>query len=767
MRLIEGKVVPLLLLGFLCLPGTASVIAAQRFSVADEIGLTLFDEFGQAVRFSPDGNYFAVYSERGRVELNCVEDSVRFYRSNDVKNLLKRSDASEPPTPVWILNRCGKEAPIISDWRWLADSSGVAFLEGAGDFADKRLMLADLRKKTVESLTSERESVKTFDVHDRQHYVYTLVDPTLPEQIQNERVTAAIVGTGRSLFELLLPADQITARIVSPSSYLWAVVGSKRFEVNGHGAPIVPEGSLALSPDGSSLVTKMLVSDIPPSWETLYPPPFASDPGRILVGRPVHQYVRIDLQTGSVQSLTDAPVSSDAGQWAHVWHGGSPSWSSDGQEILLPGTFLNSKDHAPTRPCVAVVNLPSNIRTCLELLKGHTETGVEEGYHAIKDGRFVDGDKQRVKVIFANRDWSVGGTTEYRSTADGVWQIAGLSKGAPDEGRDGLEVTVKQGFDEPPLLMATNEQVSLVIWDPNPQLKNFELGQVSAYTWKDKEGRGWKGGLYKPSNYQAGQRYPLVIQTHGFLPSGFRPSGQYPTAMAARALAATGIVVLQVEEQCPTQTPSEGPCAVSGYEAAANQLVSEGLVDRDRIGIIGFSRSCFYVMETLTTGSLHLKAASITDGVMETYFQYLMLAGTARERAPESDAIIGAKPFGQGLPQWLKRSPGFNLDKVNSPLLVVGEGPGSLLFMWEPYAGLRFLHRPVELMMLNTDEHVLTNPAVRMASQGGSVDWFRFWLQDYEDPDPTKAEQYTRWRELRKLQEANERNSPPPQSASK
>jgi len=47
-----------------------------------------------------------------------------------------------------------------------------------------------------------------------------------------------------------------------------------------------------------------------------------------------------------------------------------------------------------------------------------------------------------------------------------------------------------------------------------------------------------------------------------------------------------------------------------------------------------------------------------------------------------------------------------------------------------------------------------------MASQGGSVDWFRFWLQDYEDPDPTKTEQYARWRELRKLQEESEKKSP-------
>ena len=43
-----------------------------------------------------------------------------------------------------------------------------------------------------------------------------------------------------------------------------------------------------------------------------------------------------------------------------------------------------------------------------------------------------------------------------------------------------------------------------------------------------------------------------------------------------------------------------------------------------------------------------------------------------------------------------------------------------------------------------------------MASQGGSVDWMRFWLQDYEDPDPAKAEQYARWRKLREMQKAND-----------
>ncbi len=170
--------------------------------------------------------------------------------------------------------------------------------------------------------------------------------------------------------------------------------------------------------------------------------------------------------------------------------------------------------------------------------------------------------------------------------------------------------------------------------------------------------------------------------------------------------------------------------------------------------MIGFSRTCFYVMETLTKGPLHLKAASITAGWMSTYLQYML---NPERFSTEANVMMGAPPFGDGLQQWIKRSPGFSLDKITAPLSVVAEGPTDLLFMWEPYAGLHYLHKAVDLVMLNSDEHVLTNPAVRMASQGGSVDWFRFWLKDEEDPDPAKANQYARWHELRKLQNENEK----------
>ena len=73
------------------------------------------------------------------------------------------------------------------NWRWFADSSGVAFLERTPN-GNQRLFLADLRKKTVEPLTSTMETVTAFDIRDRQHYVYVVADPTERKKWESRNV---------------------------------------------------------------------------------------------------------------------------------------------------------------------------------------------------------------------------------------------------------------------------------------------------------------------------------------------------------------------------------------------------------------------------------------------------------------------------------------------------------------------------------------------------------------------------------------------------
>jgi hypothetical protein len=130
---------------------------------------------------------------------------------------------------------------------------------------------------------------------------------------------------------------------------------------------------------------------------------------------------------------------------------------------------------------------------------------------------------------------------------------------------------------------------------------------------------------------------------------------------------------------------------------------------------------------------------------------YLLGVGPSHVSGNEGTAMMGARPFAAGLQNWLKGSPDFNMDKVNTPLRVVATRSGSLLEMWEPYALLEDMQKPVDLIILNSDEHIITNPTIRLAAQTGNLDWFRFWLQGYEDSDPAKTGQYMRWRQLREI----------------
>jgi dipeptidyl aminopeptidase/acylaminoacyl peptidase len=735
-------------------PAASAQEAKRPFTVDDDIELTHFDvelDPARVVRFSPDGRYFVFRTERGRLDLNRCEDSLRFYRSEEVRDFLNTPDEARPSAPAWVVAfSTFRECPIVRDWRWLADSSGVAFLQRAED-GTQRLVLAILRNRTVEELSSDTDAVKDFDIRDRKHFVYAAADPAQHQKSQSKREEPSTVVTGRDFYHLFFP--NIEAKRDIHGINLWAVVDGKRFQVKNQSVLLAfASGALALSPDGRSMITMVPVPDVPASWETLYPPSekyaawgiHAGHQDLEFVYSPVVQYVQVDLQTGVVRTLVDAPSSAGVGWWTQ----GDPSWSSDGEAILLPGTFLPPEGQGPFRPCVAVVDLASNSSTCVMKLKDQSSA---------VSMQFVGGDRRRVSVL--SDEGKNPEVREYQQTSSGAWGLVGQITKSPAAASPDFVVTVKESLNEPPRLVATNNRISRVILDPNPQLENLESGAAEVYTWKAKDGRVWRGGLYKVGNYERGKRYPLVIQTHGFVESRYIPSGSFQAGFAARAFAGDGITVLQVDDdhQCSTRDTEEIPCAVSGYEAAASQLVKEGLIDPEKIGIIGFSHTCLWTIGALTSNSsLRFKAALITDGVMADYNQYLM---SDDDTAHYFDKLIGARPIGQGLRGWLERSPGFNLDRVAAPLLVVGEGRESLLSMWQPYAVLHFMKKPVELIMLNTTEHDLSNPAVRLASQGGSVDWFRFWLQDYEAPDPAKSEQYRRWRELRKMQEGNEKKS--------
>jgi hypothetical protein len=758
-----------LLLALLITPSQSATgqQVTRLFTVADDIALT---ELEITPTFSPDDRYFFVTSHRGRLDIDRAESSIRIYSVADVVAFLSHPERTGEVSPVWIISKATcKKGPIIDAARWLADSSGIAFLAKTITGNDQ-LFLAEIHARTVAPLTPENRHVTAFDVRSRAQFVYTVLSSAIRKRAVQDKQAAAVAGTGRSLFSLLFPEDVTQPDVWAHDlSELWAVRDGKRFRVidtsSHRPVPIHLYGqrTLALRPDGHSIVTALTVRDIPAEWEGLYPPRSPSSAYRVRAGhqdpyafmgqQDVSEYTLLDLDTGEATSLTKAPIGVGWAGHAHA------KWSADGKAVVMSYTFLPPKNRGVTgqnRPCIAVADRTTGKTGCVDRLKD--KDGVQSGrgntWRLIVDADFVRGSKDLVRVTYQDDedDDTTRSATCFARQADDSWRIeASMCKTTED--KRPVEVSIRQGINSAQVVIATDKKTSTsrVVWEPNRQLRKIRLGDVSVLRWNDSAGRSWFGGLYKPPDYLPGKRYPLVIQTHGFSEHLFVPSGSYPTVFAAQELAAVGFLVLQVIEDCPASDAPEGPCQVAGYEAAVERLSRDGLIDADNVGIIGYSHTCYHVLEALTTSSLRFKAALIADGINLGYFEYIQAADLDGQNsfAHFADAVIGGPPFGATRDSWLKRSPEFNLDKVNSPVEVIATNGGfRVLQMWEPYAVLRYLHKPVDLLILNSEEHPITNPAERLVSQGTVVDWFRFWLQGYEDPNPAKIDQYSRWKVL-------------------
>jgi hypothetical protein len=86
-----------------------------------------------------------------------------------------------------------------------------------------------------------------------------------------------------------------------------------------------------------------------------------------------------------------------------------------------------------------------------------------------------------------------------------------------------------------------------------------------------------------------------------------------------------------------------------------------------------------------------------------------------------------------------------NADRIETPLLV-NSADSEFLATLALCSALEELRKPVELYIYPNELHIKNQPRHRYEIYERNLDWFRFWLQAEQDPNPDKREQYSRWR---------------------
>lgn len=301
--------------------------------------------------------------------------------------------------------------------------------------------------------------------------------------------------------------------------------------------------------------------------------------------------------------------------------------------------------------------------------------------------------------------------------------------------------------DQPPRLeridLATGHRQ--ILFDPNAALAAdmAATARPRLLRWTDAGGQVFTGQFFQARTAKSAPP-PLFLTYYscsGFLRGGV--GDEWPLA----ALAEQGISSL-----CINDAPGYLLDAVKRYgqglsavQSAIQKLASEGKIDRARVGMGGLSFGSEVTMWTVTHSDV-LAAASITSTSIEpNYYLFNTLRG---------DAFFAElrKSWGLGAPdetpdRWREISPVYQLDRVKAPILFQMPEQEYLYSLGATLPLVR--DSRADLYVFPNETHQKFQPKHKLAAYERNLDWFRFWLQDYEDANPTKARQYMHWRRMR------------------
>lgn len=760
-------------------PQATQCSSIRPFTIRDSIGISYLinpSAYSTAVELrarqpigvpveSPDRRRFFVITQEGDLSRNEIRSTIWLFQETDIERHRDNATSSAPRNVVTLSARTNM--PIISDVRWL-DSSRIAFLGRNHSFAP-RVFVADLHSGVVRAITRKGVYITAYDISND---VLAYATPAMNEIAKDDAPPpddSLDDVTGKNIYKLLFPPRR-TLEYLNEWS-IRTVANTLHIVKNGRELPTswtlggTPLRLFApifrLSPDGSSIVLLAPMKNIPASWAQYRArsPLFAIDPSSSYKvaednAWKLERFVIIQLKTGKTTPLVDAP----AGRGLSYLAATKIIWSRDSKRVLLSNTFLpvdnEQQSDRTDAPVVALIYLPGHhvnkVVSLPDLPKG------KNGWYRVADVEWNDDGTVTLKYGYegGEKDSSLPADESY-AFRDATWYKLRFR----EKESDGFQISVQEELNQPPALYVIfHDKPKTLLWTPNSQLNCLRSGQARLFEWTDKNKYSWTGILVTPDKSPGQRGFPLVIQTHGVSPEKYFADGEFTTGSGGRALVAHNIAVLQMADAPHIGSPENPEDQLAGYEAAIDSLSATGLVDRSRVGVIGFSYTCYQALYALTHRPTLFKAATITDGNTMGYMQYMLATDSPNAKGALEiiEKTNGGSPFDGGLLNWMRTAPNFNLDKIATPLLISSLENDSILAQWETYAGLRILKKPVDMMWMRQTNapHVLIEPRQRYFSQETAVDWFVFWLKDEEDTDPGKSLEYERWRTLRDLQRA-------------
>lgn len=255
----------------------------------------------------------------------------------------------------------------------------------------------------------------------------------------------------------------------------------------------------------------------------------------------------------------------------------------------------------------------------------------------------------------------------------------------------------------------TSKQLSHI----NPQMKDYNWGTAELVSWNAYDGKKIEGLLYKPEDFDASKKYPMMIyfyETHSDdLNQHYMPQPSW-SIINISFYVSRGYIVFCPDIHYTAGLPGESAynCIVSGAEAMAKN----SWVDKENMAIQGQSWGGYQVAYLITRTNMFKAAGSgaPVSNMTSAYGGIRWSTGTSRQLQYE----MGQSRIGGTLwdcPElYIANSPIFKADRIETPLLIMhNDNDGAVPWYQgvELFMGMRRLQKPVWLLQYNHEEHNL------------------------------------------------------------
>jgi dipeptidyl aminopeptidase/acylaminoacyl peptidase len=269
------------------------------------------------------------------------------------------------------------------------------------------------------------------------------------------------------------------------------------------------------------------------------------------------------------------------------------------------------------------------------------------------------------------------------------------------------------------------------ITDHNPWLEGYALADTEVVKWKSKDGTEVEGLLTKPSGYEAGKKYPFLLNPHGG-PTGASLNNFNGTL---QVLAANGFAVLQPNFRGSTgkglafAQANRNTWGKGDYEdcmTGVDAMIAKGVADSNRLGAFGWSYGGYMTFWILTQTD-RFKAVSPGAGLTNIYSMYSQNDIQRYLRWFYSDK----SPWEAQELYW-DRSPMKYIKNVKTPTMIMHGQVDTrvpIAQAQEFYMALKEMNVPVEFVVYPRENHGFTEPRHQMDRVRRYVKFFAKYLK--------------------------------------